>query len=152
MATFTGTLAPDPGSIKNQHVSNQVADIVSADKLQPFIQPRTNFATAIAGTPATREEIVHVASSASTIRGFHTVLTSGASTNITFDLKVNGSSVLSSTVSYTTSGTRVVKDGTLSSTSLVAGDVVSIAMTVTVSTGASGPLAWVNISETQAPS
>lgn len=151
MARLTGTFEPDYGSIKNTHISNTAADMISATKVQPFVDPSTNFGLAIAGTPATLEEIIYVAEGAETINGFHTLLTSGASTNITFDLKKNGSSILTGVITYNSAGTRTVKDGTLSSTTLAAGDVLSVAMTVTTSTGASGPRAWANILKAAVP-
>ena len=151
MAQLTGTFLPDPGSIKNTHISNNAADIIDAAKVQPWHQAATNFGLKIGDTPATAEYVVYTAEGNETVLGFHIQMTSGASTNITFDLKKNGSSILSAVVSYTTAGTRTKSDGTLSSTSLVAGDQLSIAMTVTAATGASGPRAWANILKASLP-
>ena len=152
MATFTGTFKPDSGSIKNVHISNQAADIIDCAKVQPFADPWTNFGLAIADAPATKEVVVYVAEGNEVINGFHTLLTAGASTNITFDLKKNGSSILTGVITYNAAGTREVKDGTLSSNTLVDGDVLSMAMTVSVATGASAPRAWANIVKASVPS
>ena len=107
---------------------------------------------AIGGTPVTREETVFVASSAGTIRGFHYTLTdSGTSTSIAWDLKKNGTTVLSSPGSSVHGdGDRVVEDGALSVTTFAADDHLSISMTVTSATGAVGPFAWVVVEEAAA--
>lgn len=153
MASLNGVITFDPSSVRNLHISGAVADIIGADKVQPLYQKFTNFGTKVGDTPATADMIVHVASSAGTIRGFHALMAAtGASTNLNFDLLVNGSSVLSALPTYNTSGTNVVKDGTLSTVALAANDVVRAKITVTTSTGATGPCCWVNITETQAPS
>lgn len=124
---------------------------IQSTKLEHMQKPRTNFAKAIGDTPATREEIVFVASKACSLKGFHCLLNvTGTSTSITFDVKKNGTSILSSTVTITDTTTdAAVQDGTLSAnpTSLAIDDVISIAMTVTSSTGAQGPFAWCDIEE-----
>lgn len=151
MARFVGTFTPDPGSIVDSHVATNAA--FDADKMQHVYSAGTSFGFAIGGTPTTREEIVYVAKQTGTIRGFHALLNvDGSSTSITFDLKKNGSSILSSVITVTSStGDRVVSDGTLSSTTLAADDVLSISMTVSSSTGAQGPYAWVDVEENSAP-
>jgi hypothetical protein len=73
---------------------------------------------------------------------------SGTAASVTFDLKKNGTTILSSVVTITNAtGDRVVVDGTLASTALAAGDVLSIALTVSTSTGMQGPFAWVTVKE-----
>lgn len=150
MARLTGVFQPDAGSITNEHISSSSSNIIDADKIQHLHKAGTNFALAIGGTPAAREEIVYTCEAAgATIRGFHCFLNvDGSSTSVTFDLKKNGSSILSSVVTITNStGDRAVQDGTISNAALVAGDVLSIALAVSSSTGASGPYAWVEIDE-----
>jgi hypothetical protein len=149
MARLTGTLSLDDGSVENRHISNSATSKVDADKLQHIHKPGTAFGTAIGGTPATREEVVFVASTAGTIREFHCLLSeTGTNTSVSFDLKKNGVSVLSSAVTITHSdGDREVKDGTISTPTIAADDVLSIAMTVSSSTGAQGPFAWVVVEE-----
>lgn len=112
----------------------------------------TKFDLAIGGTPATREEIVFTADAAGTITRFSCLLNeNGTSTNIDFDLKVNGTTVLSAVVNQADSDSdKSVKSGSISSANIVAGDVVSISMAVTSATGAEGPYAWVTISEAAA--
>lgn len=146
----TGTLDFQNGFLVDRHVS--AATQLDADKLQHLYKPATNFDLPIGGTPATREEIVFVASTAGIIRAFHCLLNAdGSSTDIDFDLKVNGVSVLSAAVNITdATGDGVVQDGTISGAALVAGDIVSIAMTVTSATGATGPFAWAEIEENAA--
>ena len=146
----TGTFDLGAGAILDRHVAASTK--LDADKLQHLYKPRTNFDLAIGGTPASREEIVFVASTAGTIRGFHCLLNAdGSSTDIDFDLKVNGVSVLSAAVNIThASGDGVVQDGTISSATIAAGDIISIEMAVTSATDAEGPYAWAEIEENAA--
>lgn len=146
-----GTLQLDTGGITDQHVASNAA--LDADKMQHVYTAGTDFDFVIGDTPTAKEKIVYVAKQAGTIRGFHCLLNvDGSSTSITFDLKKNGSSILTGVVTITDStGNRVVQDGTLSSTTLAADDVLSIAMAVSSSTGAQGPYAWVDIEENSAP-
>lgn len=148
-----GVLVMDNASIKNSHISSAAADIISCDKVQPYESSGTNFGTAIGATPTAREEIVYVAKGTATVRGLHAILNeTGTSTSITFDLKKNGTTMLSSVATITNATSdRATADGTLSSTSLVAGDVLSIAMAVSSSTGAQGPFAWVSLFEAATP-
>jgi hypothetical protein len=145
---FTGTLSVGAGIITNEHLSSAAA--VDSDKLQHLHKCGTAFGFVIGGTPTTREEIVYVCeAAAAVVRGFHCLLNvDGSSTSIAFDLKKNGTTILTGTVTITDStGNRTVQDGTLSSSALVAGDVLSIAMTVSSSTGAQGPYAWAEVDE-----
>jgi len=125
---------------------------IDADKMQHLYKPGTIFDLAIGATPVAREEVVFVASTAGTIRGFHAMLNdTGTSTDVDFDLKVNGSSVLSSVVNITNADSdRAVADGSINTPAVSVGDVVSISLAVTSSTGAQGPFAWAEIEETAA--
>lgn len=146
-----GEIVLPAGTIKDQDISSSAA--IDADKMQHAYKCGTNFDLAIGATPVAREEIVFTSSGTGTIRGFHALLNdTGTSTNIDFDLKVNGTTVLSSVVNVTHSDAdRLVKDGTISSSALTTDDVVSIEIAVTSSTGAQGPFAWVDIEENTAP-
>ena len=146
-----GTLRLPSSCVTNESVSASTK--IDADKMQHVYKPGTNFDLAIAGTPANREEIVFVASQAGVIRGFHALLNdTGTSTSVAFDLNVNGSTVLSGDVTITHSDSDgVVSDGTISSPTLAIGDIVSIDMAVSSSTGAQGPFAWAEIEEETAP-
>ena len=150
MSKFTGTITLDNGLIKDSHISSQAADRVAASKLEHRHKAGTSFNLAIGATPAAREEIVHVVeAAAASVAGFHCLLNeTGTSTDVDFDLKKNGVSILSSAVNITHSDSdRAVSDGTISSTSLAAGDVISISLAVSSATGAQGPWAWVEINE-----
>jgi len=141
------TMSIPDGSILDAMIDP--ATNIDADKLQHVHKPGTNFDLAIAATPAAREEIVFVAGTAGTIRGFYALLNvTGSSTDVDFDLKVNGSSVLTAAINLTdATADKAVVEGTLSSVTLAADDVVSISLAVTSSTGAQGPFAWVDIEE-----
>lgn len=145
-----GTVTLPSGVVGDEQVASN--DPIDADKLQHLYKAYTNFDLPIGSTPAAREEIVFVASTTGTIRGFHCLLNdTGTSTDVDFDLKVNGSTVLSGVVNVTHSDSdRAVKDGTISSASLSVDDVVSISLATTSTTGAQGPFAWVEIEETAA--
>jgi hypothetical protein len=151
-AKLTGTLTLDNGSVTNDHFSAVAAQALDADKVQPYFVKGTPLGFAIGATPTTREEIVHVVTTAGTIRGFHSLLNdTGTSTSIAFDLKKNGTTCLAASVTITQANAdRSVQDGTLSVTSLAVDDVLSIAMTVSSSTGAQGPYGWVVLEETNA--
>jgi len=72
----------------------------------------------------------------------------GTSTNIAWNLKKNGTTVLSGTNTSTHADSDgQVKDGTLSVTAFNPDDRFTIAMTVTSATGAVGPYAWVDLEE-----
>lgn len=141
----------DPGEVLNEHVSEST--FIDADKMQHCYKAGTGFGFVIGGTPTTREELVFIATKAGTIRAFHgTFNDTGTSMGITYDLKKNGTTMLSSVISFThADADKVVKDGTLSVTTFVADDHISIAMTVTTSTGCTGPYAWADIEENDAP-
>lgn len=151
MGKIVGPVILDAGQVTDSHVSASTK--IDADKMQHVYKPGTDFGIATGSTPATRTETVFVASQAGTIRGFHALLTvDGSSTSITFDLKKNGVSILTSVITITDStGDGAVQDGTLSSTTLAADDRLTLVMTVSSSTGAQGPYAWVELEENAAP-
>lgn len=137
---ITGNLTLAPGTVKNEHVLS--TEEIDADKLQHIHHLGTNFDLAIGGTVAAREEIVYVAQGAGTIRGFHAKLNGAATTGTTtFECKKNGTTVLSSGVAITSSEGTNVQDGTLSVTSFVADDVISIQLSNSSGDG-TGPYAW----------
>lgn len=154
MRMSNGTVTFSDNEISPNAIGGSASNPIDCDKLQHLRRPGTNLGFAIGATPTTREEIVFVAATAGTIRGFHALLNdTGTSTSITFDLKKNGTTVLSSVITVVHgTGDRVVSDGTLSVTTFAADDVLSIAMTVSSSTGAQGPYAWAEIEETAAAS
>lgn len=151
MARWTGgAFTPDKDSIGNNEWNPN--DPLDVDNSEHLYKPGTNFDLAIGGTPVAREEIVFVASTAGVIRAFHCLLNdTGTSTDVDFDLKINGTTALTGVVNITHADSDgLVKDGTLSTTALSADDIVSISLAVTSSTGAQGPFAWVEIQETAA--
>ena len=141
MGRIIGTIQLDALSVLDGHIG---ATNIDADKLQHIYKAGTEFDTQITGTPTTQERIVFVASTSGTIRAFSALLNeSGTNTNITFDLKKNGVTVLSSTINLVHGdGDRTIEDGTINLPAFVAGDVFSISMTATLATGAQGAYAW----------
>jgi len=153
-ASWTGgTFNLSLGSVTNRHISNSAGDVIDTDKVQPYLSKGTNFALAIGGTPATREEIVYTCQGDGDIRGFHALCNdTGASSSMTFDLKKNGTTCLSSVITITNATTdKATQDGTLSVTTFTTGDILSISLTVSSATGAQGPYAWVTLTEDVVP-
>jgi hypothetical protein len=142
-----GTVSYETGSITDDAISNSTK--ISADKLKHIYKASTDFDLGAAATPTAQTRTIFVASNAGTIRGFHVMLQdTGTSTSMTWDLKKNGTTVLTGTVSSTHSDTDgQVKDGTLSVTSFVAADRFTVVTTVSSSTGAQGPYAWADLEE-----
>ena len=142
-----GTFSLGSGEVVDGSISSSTK--IDADKLQHIFRHGTNFDLAIGGTPATLEEIVWVATTAGTIRGVHALLNdTGTTTDIDFECKKNGTTVLSAAINFThADGDKAVKDGTVSVTTFVADDIISLGMTVTTSTGAQGPYAWIDVEE-----
>lgn len=135
------------GSVTNAAITGSAG--IDYDKLDHYELIVTNFDLPIGTTPAAREEIVFVARTAGVIRSFHAGLNdTGSSTNIDFDLNVNGSTVLSAVVNVDHGDAdRLNVAGTISSSTLAAGDVVSVSLEdLVATTGAQGPFAVIGIS------
>lgn len=127
---------------------------INATKVQH--QHRKGLAQESATTAAAETRVVHVAAAVGTLTRFEAGVVvppsngGGDDRTVTFDLKVNGSSVLSATIVIDKTNTaRQVETATISSPDLVAGDVVEIAITVGGSTGtqAKGAFAQVTVNE-----
>ncbi len=150
---FSGTLIPEAGIINDGHFSNATGDRLTSSKQMHVIKCSTNFDLPIGSAPVAREEIVYVAPAAATVKLFRAMCyDTGTASSVTFDLKINGTTILTGTISITNADLdRTVKDGALASTSLAADDVLSIALAVSSSTGMQGPYAEVYIEESGTP-
>jgi hypothetical protein len=150
---FSGTIILDSGTVADGNFSNASADRLQSSKQIHVIKAFTNFDLAIAATPVAREEVVYVAPAAATVKLFRAMCNdTGTSSSVTFDLKKNGTTILSGTIGIThADADRVVKDGAFASTSLAADDVLSIQLAVSSSTGMQGPYAEVYIEESGTP-
>ncbi len=139
------------GAVSDQQVSSSAA--IAVTKLQHAYYRSTGFSLKIGDTPVTREDVVHVANAAGTVIDFSAMCNvKPSSGSIVFDLKKNGTTMLSATITIdNTFSNRQVGTGTLSVTTFVAGDVLSISATISSPTGSQGPLAWIGISETTSP-
>ena len=141
-----------PGSVIGTDMSLQ-ADI-PAETMRHSFKTGTNFGLAVGATPVAREELVYVASGAGVVKGFHALcIDTGSSASVTFDLKKNGTTVLSSVITITNATTDAqVQDATLSGIpTLAAGDRLTMALAVGSSTGMVGPYAFVTVQETSSP-
>ncbi len=123
---------------------------IAASKLQQQRFLSTSFNLDRGDTPVATHSTVCIASNSGTLKTFTCSLAdTGTTTNVNFDLKVNGSSVLTAVVNITNSETDDQGyGGTITSSAISAGDVISIDLAVTTSTGALGPFAQVVFNET----
>lgn len=144
---FVGPVTLPAGTVSDADVA--AGANLDASKMQHRHKLGTNFDLPIGSLPVAREEIVFVATAAGTIHDFQVVLNdTGTSTDVDFDLKKNGVSVLSAVVNMTHADTDATpKAGTLSVTAFVAGDVFSIQLIITIVTGTEGPFACAEFDE-----
>ena len=151
MARIIGTIQLDSGSVKNEHILS--TERIDADLQQHLYRASSNFALANTATPVARTEVVFVAEQAGTIRQFAAMCyDSGTAASVTFDLLKNGTTCLSTPVNVVHgTGDRVVVDGTLTVTTFAAGDVFTMALAVSSSTGMQGPFSWATFEEGNAP-
>lgn len=93
-----------------------------------------------ADTPVTTEMTFYLPSVASTIKEVKAWLVdTGSSTNIDFDVEINGTSALTGVVNFTNSDTnQSAKSGTIATSSVTASQYLTAVMTVTSATGALG--------------
>ena len=147
MARITGPIVFDQNVIENQHISGSAA--IDADKMQHIHTASCDFGLEYTGTPAAKVFVVYVAKGTGTLRGFHAMLyDTGTSTSVTFDLKKNGTTVLSGVITIVHGDAdKSVHDGTLSVTSFVADDVFTMHLAQSSTTGAQGPFAYAEFEE-----
>lgn len=112
----------------------------------------SDFGLAVGGTPVAAHRMIYTARAAGTVRNFSALCwDTGTSASITFDLKKNNASILSGTVAITNATTdKAVQAGTISSAPYVAGDIFTIDLAVSSSTGMTGPFAWAEFDEVAA--
>lgn len=140
------TLRLPPGSVTNREVSNTDGLQLTQDKLWHFTKYTERFGLAIGATPTTQEVILFQADKAGKLGDDISAALndSGTSTNVTFDVKKNGTTVLSSAISVVHgTGDRTQVAGAFASAAAQAyaiGDVLSCAVTATSTTGAQGPM------------
>lgn len=131
---FGSTITLPSGSIGNSQIASSAA--IDATKLQH--QYAKQFAQ-VHGTAATAERrVIHRAKGAGTLTEFKAgpVVAATGDSTVTVDLRKNGTTVLSGTISIT-SGTAAfaVVTGSISSASYSAGDVFEVVQTVSAGTG-----------------
>lgn len=140
------------GSVVNATVGAGAG--IAVDKLQHLKVAGTDFGIAAdAACSGTVKKVLFVASGACTIRLFKAVeRDTGSSSSVTYDLQKAGvgvatlASILSAVITIANSDTdNTPKSGTLSSTTLVAGDMLVAVMTTGTATGTLGPFAWVEV-------
>lgn len=148
-----GNLSADAMSIPSSTIDDD--DVKSTAAIQqgkldhqhriPYSQPNT--------TATTETRVLYRCFGASgTILGFHagSIAANIGAATVTLDLKKNGTTVLSSVITLNNANTaRVAVAGTLSVTTLVAGDVLEVVVTATAGGGtlATGLFAAVTVGE-----
>jgi len=153
MASIAGTIQFDDGCIGDSQFSNSATKRLDADKMQHVYSSLENFNKAVTDTPVSVHVIHRSIRQAGTVRGFGAgLVTPGSASSMTFDLLKNGVSILSAPVTVTNASTaRAINAATIASPTLAAGDLLSIQLTVSTSTGAQGPFAQVDLEESAAP-
>lgn len=141
-----GKTTIDSGSIRNGDIASSAN--IEATKMQHRHKIGCDFGLAYTDTVADEERIVFVATAACTINYFKAKVQgaeSGAN-SVDFDLKKNGSSILSAAITINSGSGTSVQTGTISNATLAADDVLSMEMDTT-SSDATGGFCWVEIDE-----
>lgn len=122
---------------------------ISASKVQQHKMISSDFGLDPDDTPVAKTKLVYVAQQSATLTTFRAMLAdTGTTTDVSFDLKKNGTTVLTATVDITDSQVdNTMYAGTITSTSLSAGDVVTVELAVTSSTAALGPYCEITLND-----
>jgi len=151
------TMTHKAASVTNGDI--QAAAGIDYDKLDHLVEIPVTFGFASGDTPTTKTVPVAVVGGTGTIRYVKAWLKdTGSSTNISFDLHKGAAGGASSTVLsaaiplQNTDADATPKNGTLSSSSLADEDYLEAVMTVTSSTGATGPMMVIGYSYEGTPS
>jgi hypothetical protein len=139
------------GAVTDTNVATSAA--IDVTKLKHSYYARSTFGLKIADLPVVYESIVYVANQPGVIRSFaalmNTHLTGGSAT---IDLKKNGVTVLSAPIVLDNTLTdRQIVTASIAVAAFIAGDVFSIAMTISSPAGGGGPAAWAGLTENGAP-
>jgi hypothetical protein len=133
------------GSVTNREVSNTAGVEIEASKLWHLDAETCNFDLESTATPTTQTKTLFQAHKAGKLTDdvSASLYDSGTSTAVTFDVKKNGSTIMSAAISVVHgTGDRVPVAGTWTSDAArtyAAGDVISCTVTATSTTGAQGP-------------
>jgi len=136
----------DPGVIGNREVSNTGGREITQDKLWHLTKYTEAFGLAIGASPSDIEVILFQADKAGKLGDDISAAfnADGSSGSTTFDVKKNGTTILSGVITVNSStGDRTAVAGTFASAaaqSYAVGDVLSCAMDTTSHTGAQGPM------------
>lgn len=138
----TGTRITD-GTLLPRMWSAQAADVFPFDKQQHLYNTLFRFHLKVSEAPVAATWFLWSPEHSGELIAFHSLLNdTGTSTNLTFDLKKNGTSVLTSAINMTHSDAdRTWKAGTLNASpvTFAADDLFEVVVAITSSTGALGP-------------
>lgn len=134
------------GSVSNREMSNTSGNEVTVDKLWHVYKATERFGLKIGDTPTTQEPILFQADHAGKLGDAisASMNVAGSSASVSFDVKKNGTTVLSAAMVYVHGlGNRGQIAGAFASAaaqSYAIGDVISCAVTATTTTGTQGPV------------
>ena len=146
--TIAGTLVF--GSSANGSIGDSqygTSSPMALTKARHLLAHTENFGLDITATVTNEERIVFYIERATTLRAFKAGVRVAATTGTTsFDLKKNGTTILTGTVDITSADGTTPESGVLASTALVAGDVMSIEMANSSGDG-TGAFAFVELDQ-----
>lgn len=144
------TMTLPSGCVDDEAMSSVSGKETSLLKQRHLIRKEMRYGLAIGATPVTTTEMITRAKAAGNLRNFTAMLNvAGSASSMTFDLKKNGTTVLSAPITITnaTGNQTPVAGSFAGSVAYVAGDIFTTVLTVTTSTGAQGPYADVEFDE-----
>lgn len=141
---FTDVVNMQAASTVTHKAGSVTNSALAVTPIQDYV---TDFGIDSDATPTAQTEGGILCRAAGTIKYVYaSLVVTGSSTNIAFDCKKNGTTILSSAIAFTHSdGDRDHKAGTLTTTTVAADDTLDFDLAVTSSTGAQGPLMIVGI-------
>jgi len=127
-----------PGTIVNSDIASGAG--LETSKMNHQHVFSIDFNLDDADTPVTTEMTFYMPTGAATIKEVKAWLVdTGSSTNIDFDIEINGTSALTGVINFTNSDTnQTSKNGTIATSSVTATQYLTAVMTVTSATGALG--------------
>lgn len=140
---------PLDGSDVNAFPTNKIPATAS----QVGFVRETGFGFAIAATPTTREDPIHMANGNETVLSVNAYCkVPGSASSVTIDIKKNGTTILAAPITITNASPAATKiPGSVSVVSLVDGDLLTAALTVSSSTGMSGLFVQIALVAAAAP-
>jgi hypothetical protein len=153
MRGSTNTLPPIGYPVTGTDVSVQSGDYIKASNLEFAFSKIDDFNLSALDTPVNKTVISRIANNPGTLKSFAAMVhVPGSSASVTVDLKKNGVSVLASPITITNATTAdTLVAGSISTPSFTTGDVFTVVLTVSSSTGMTGVASRTNGVESGQP-